>query len=76
MAETAKAFGPAPSVRLGVRDPVEAYLLDEALTLRLLLGPLKRDERGNGMRVEHDPLIAAEVADWHMDLLRREGRIH
>jgi len=28
------------------------------------------------MRVEHDPLIAAEVADWHMDLLRREGRIH
>ena len=67
-------FGPSPSVRFGITDPVEAYLLDEALALVLKLGPPKHDRAA--IHVQEDPVVAAEVADWHMARLREEGRIH
>jgi hypothetical protein len=76
MAQVAQAFGPSPSVRLGIVDPVEAYLVDEALAIRLAQGLSNHEEAPAGMRVEEDPLVAAEVAEWHMDLLRAEGKIH
>lgn len=75
MAHTARAFGTSPSARLGVLDPVEAYLLDEALALRLVLKH-DRPDLPDELRVEHDPLVAAEIADWHMARLREEGRVH
>ena len=73
---TAAAFGPSPSVRFGIVDPVEAYLLDEALAIRLRLGTDQRDALPPEMRVEEDPVLAAEIADWHMARLREEGRVH
>ena len=81
---SARTWGTRPSELLGIGDPVVGYAVDEALAIRLVLGkdsarkdrqPLPAEAYEQVGRIPHDPAIAEEVAAWHVQLLRAEGRL-